>query len=248
MRLCGWVASRREHGEHLAFVDLRDYSGITQCVVDGSVEVRSEWVVAGHGTVRRRPDGAENPAISTGEIELGDCVVEVLSKAETPPFPVDDRRDIDESIRLRYRYVDMRRPRMQQNIRLRSRVLAAMRHSNGRARVSSRWRPRFFGRRPRRGHASSRCLRGCTRETSTFCLRAPRSRSSCSWLRGATGTSRSRVACATRTFVRIGSSSSPSWTSRCRSPAVRRSRRRSPRPCSTPRRPQSENDPMARCT
>jgi aspartyl-tRNA synthetase len=125
--LCGWIASRREHGEHLAFVDLRDHSGITQCVVDGSVEARSEWVVAVSGTVRRRPEGAENPAISTGEIELGDCVVELLSKAETPPFPVDDRRDTDESIRLRYRYVDMRRPRMQANIRLRSRVLAAMR-------------------------------------------------------------------------------------------------------------------------
>src|SRR5580693_8175990 len=68
VRLCGWVGSRREHGEHLAFVDLRDYSGITQCVVDGSVEVRSEWVLQVEGTVRRRPPGRENDLLLTGEI------------------------------------------------------------------------------------------------------------------------------------------------------------------------------------
>jgi aspartyl-tRNA synthetase len=127
VRICGWVASRREHGEHLAFVDLRDYSGITQCVVDGSVDVRSEWVLAVEGTVRRRPAGAENEAISTGDIELGECTVEVLAVADPPPFPIDDRGDIDEATRLRYRFVDIRRPRMQANLRLRGRVLAAMR-------------------------------------------------------------------------------------------------------------------------
>jgi aspartyl-tRNA synthetase len=127
VRLCGWVGSRREHGEHLAFVDLRDYSGVTQCVVDGSVDVRSEWVLRVEGTVRRRPQGADNDALSTGEIELGDCMVEVLAKADPPPFSTDDRGDIDEATRLRYRYVDLRRPRMQSNLRLRGRVLQAMR-------------------------------------------------------------------------------------------------------------------------
>jgi aspartyl-tRNA synthetase len=127
VRLCGWVGSRREHGEHLAFVDLRDYSGVTQCVVDGTVDVRSEWVLQVEGTVRRRPDGAENDALGTGEIELGDCTVEILAKAEPPPFPTDDREEIDEAVRLRHRYVDLRRPRMQANLRLRARVLAAMR-------------------------------------------------------------------------------------------------------------------------
>ena len=125
--VCGWVGRRREHGEHLAFVDLRDWSGLVQCVVDGSVDVRSEWVVRVEGTVRRRPAGTENAELATGEVELADCAVEVLSRAEPPPFPVDDRAETDEAVRLRYRYVDIRRPRMQTHLRLRARALAAMR-------------------------------------------------------------------------------------------------------------------------
>jgi len=127
VRLCGWVSRRRDHGEHLAFVDLRDHTGIVQCVVDGSVEVRSEWVLAVEGTVRARPVGTVNAEISTGEIEVVECTVEVLAAAEAPPFPVDDRAETDESVRLRYRYVDIRRPRMQRNLRLRARVVAALR-------------------------------------------------------------------------------------------------------------------------
>ena len=125
--LCGWVARRREHGEHLAFVDLRDQSGIIQCVVDGSVEARSEWVVRVEGTVRRRPEGTVNAELDTGEVELADCALEVLARAEPPPFPIDDRAETDESVRLRYRYIDVRRPRMQANLRLRARVVGAMR-------------------------------------------------------------------------------------------------------------------------
>ena len=127
VRLCGWVARRREHGEHLAFVDLRDHSGLVQCVVDGTTDVRSEWVIAVTGTVRLRPEGTVNPGLATGEIEVGDCTVEVLNEAEPPPFGVDDRADADEPVRLRYRYVDLRRPRMQKNLRLRARVNAAIR-------------------------------------------------------------------------------------------------------------------------
>ncbi len=127
VRLCGWVARRREHGEHLAFVDLRDHSGIVQCVIDHATDVRHEWVVAVTGTVRERPEGTVNPGIGTGEIEIGDCTVEVLNEAEPPPFSVDDRAEADEPVRLRYRYVDLRRPRMQRNLRLRSRVNAAIR-------------------------------------------------------------------------------------------------------------------------
>ncbi len=121
------MAHRREHGEHLAFVDLRDHSGLIQCVVDGSIDVRSEWVLAVTGTVRARPEGTVNPAIGTGEVEIGDCIVEVLNEAEPPPFLVDDRAEVDEPVRLRYRYVDLRRPRMQRNLRLRARVNAAIR-------------------------------------------------------------------------------------------------------------------------
>jgi aspartyl-tRNA synthetase len=125
--VCGWVARRREHGEHLAFVDLRDHSGIIQCVIDHATDVRSEWVIAVTGTVRHRPEGTVNPGIGTGEVEIGDCTVEVLNEAEPPPFSVDDRDESDEPVRLKHRYVDLRRPRMQRNLRLRARVNAALR-------------------------------------------------------------------------------------------------------------------------
>jgi aspartyl-tRNA synthetase len=127
--LCGWVASRREHGEHLAFVDLRDHTGIVQCVVDGAHELRSEYVVRVEGEVRQRPEGTANPDLATGEVEVGDCRLEVLARAEPPPFPVTDRTEADESIRLKYRYLDLRRPKMQRNLRLRAGVNAAIRAS-----------------------------------------------------------------------------------------------------------------------
>jgi aspartyl-tRNA synthetase len=121
------VASRREHGEHLAFVDLRDHTGVVQCVVDHAHDLRSEYVVAVAGTVRLRPEGTVNPALATGEVEVGDCQVEILATADPPPFPITDRIDADESLRLRHRYVDLRRDRMQANLRLRARVNAAIR-------------------------------------------------------------------------------------------------------------------------
>ena len=127
--LCGWVASRREHGGHLAFVDVRDHTGLTQCVVDGAHELRSEFVVRVTGTVRGRPEGTANPNLPTGDVELGDCSVEILSAAEPPPFPVADRVDADENLRLRHRYVDLRRPSMQANLRLRAAVGSAIRGS-----------------------------------------------------------------------------------------------------------------------
>lgn len=128
--VCGWVGRRREHGEHLAFVDLRDYSGIVQCVVDNSVDVRSEYVVQISGTVRARPEGTINSTIATGAIEIGDCSVQILNTAEPPPFPIDARADeVDEAIRLRYRYLDIRRERMQRNLRVRAAVNSAIRRA-----------------------------------------------------------------------------------------------------------------------
>jgi aspartyl-tRNA synthetase len=128
--VCGWVARRREHGEHLAFVDLRDHTGLLQCVVDGSVDVRSEYVLRITGIVRARPEGTANPNLATGEVELADCEVEVLSVAEPPPFPLDDRAaDVDETIRLRHRYLDLRREAMQQHLRTRAAITASIRRA-----------------------------------------------------------------------------------------------------------------------
>ncbi|MEY3558676.1 MAG: aspartyl-tRNA synthetase [Actinomycetota bacterium] len=126
--LCGWVARRREHGEHLAFVDIRDHSGIMQCVVDNNVDVRSEYVIRVTGVVRARPEGTINSSLTTGMVEIGDCVVEILNSAEPPPFPVDARADdVDEMIRLKYRYLDIRRERMQKNLRVRAQINSAIR-------------------------------------------------------------------------------------------------------------------------
>jgi aspartyl-tRNA synthetase len=127
--LCGWIARVREHGEHLAFLDLRDRTGIVQCVVDGAHALRSEFVVMVSGTVRRRPEGAENPALPTGAVEVYDCKVEVLSEAGPPPFPISDRASADEQLRFRYRYLDLRRERPQRNLMLRARIIAALRAS-----------------------------------------------------------------------------------------------------------------------
>jgi len=127
--VCGWVAKRREHGEHLAFLDLRDRSGVLQAVVEGSVDVRSEYVVRVTGTVTPRPEGTVNVRLATGAVELSDCQVEVLSLADVPPFQLDDRVDIDEQVRLRYRYLDLRRDQMQRNLRLRAKVNAALRQA-----------------------------------------------------------------------------------------------------------------------
>src|SRR5436190_8607147 len=128
--LCGWVARRREHGEHLAFIDLRDHTGVVQCVVDGAADLRSEYVVRITGIVRVRPPGTTNDHLPTGEIEIGDCDVEVLNEAEPPPFPLDERvQQADENVRLKHRYVDLRRERMQRNLRVRARAVSAVRHA-----------------------------------------------------------------------------------------------------------------------
>src|SRR5207245_8936156 len=90
-------------------------------------DLHSEFVVRGAGTVRRRPEGMENPEIATGDVEVSDCEVEVLSLAEPPPFPVSDRIEPDEVLRLRHRYIDLRRPVMQERLRLRATVNHALR-------------------------------------------------------------------------------------------------------------------------
>ena len=133
--LCGWIDSRRDHGGVL-FLDVRDTAGIVQAVVDPEIvsdtdvhRVRGEYVVRVEGQVRHRPEGTVNDSIPTGEVEVGVTTLEVLSEAETPPFPIDDRIDADEVLRLRHRYLDLRRPRLQRNLRIRARVNATLRNS-----------------------------------------------------------------------------------------------------------------------
>ena len=133
--LCGWVAHRRDHGG-VVFLDLRDVAGTLQVVVDPSTpgcddahRVRSEWVLQIQGTVRARPDGTVNAEMPTGAIELAATAVVVLSESEPIPFPLDDRTDVDEALRLRFRYLDLRRAPMQRNLRIRSAVNSGIRTS-----------------------------------------------------------------------------------------------------------------------
>ncbi|MDG2426947.1 MAG: aspartate--tRNA ligase [Acidimicrobiales bacterium] len=125
--LCGWVDRRREHGEHLAFIDLRDRSGVVQLVVDGAQDLRSEYVLQVSGIVRERPADTANDSLDTGAVEIDAAEVTVLSVAEPPPFPIDERTEVDEVLRLRHRYVDLRRPRLQRNLKVRAQVNSAVR-------------------------------------------------------------------------------------------------------------------------
>ena len=133
--LNGWINSRRDHGG-LIFIDLRDRSGLIQVVFSPEVnqeafhraeQVRSEYVVAVEGKVCRRPQETENPNLKTGKIEIYVEKMEVFSAARTPPFYIEDGIDVDETLRLKYRYLDLRRPEMRDNLMLRHRVIKIMR-------------------------------------------------------------------------------------------------------------------------
>lgn len=133
--LCGWVAKRRDHGG-LIFIDLRDCSGIVQVVVDPdhagedfakAEAIRSEYVIKVHGVVRLRSEETINPNLATGEVEVVAKELEVLNSAKTPPFYIQDGIDVDENLRLKYRYLDLRRPEMQRNLMLRHKVTKLMR-------------------------------------------------------------------------------------------------------------------------
>ena len=133
--LMGWVQFRRDHGG-LIFVDLRDREGLTQVVFTPEADaqgherahiLRTEYVLALQGYVRARPEGMANPNMKTGEIEVVVTAWKLLNTSKTPPFAVEDRVDASENLRLQYRYLDLRRPRMAQNMRLRHKATQAMR-------------------------------------------------------------------------------------------------------------------------
>jgi aspartyl-tRNA synthetase len=132
--LAGWVNRRRDLGQ-LIFIDLRDRHGITQVVIDATesphahaaaVDVRNEFVVRVRGKVARRLKGTENAKLATGEIEVRASSVEVLSTAKTPPFPINEPEDADEPLRLKYRYLDLRREAINRRLVVRSRLLRAI--------------------------------------------------------------------------------------------------------------------------
>ncbi len=131
----GWVQKRRDHGG-VIFIDLRDRSGIVQVVFNPDIDheshekadsLRSEYLVAIRGKVEPRPEGNVNPDMATGEIELNGFELEVLDSAKTPPFIINDDIDVSEELRLKYRYIDLRRPKMKKIIALRHKVMKATR-------------------------------------------------------------------------------------------------------------------------
>ncbi len=133
--ITGWVNTRRDHGG-LVFIDLRDRTGIIQVVISPELsresfvkagEVRSEYVLAVTGQVSMRPEGTANPNLPTGEIEVYADEMRILNRAKTPPFYIEDGVEVDENLRLRYRYLDLRRPEMQRSIMLRHRAVNSMR-------------------------------------------------------------------------------------------------------------------------
>ena len=133
--LMGWVLRRRDHGG-VIFVDLRDREGLTQVVFDPQIEesahkkahaLRSEYCIAVKGKVRRRPEGMENPKLKTGYIEVAVNELRILNPSKTPPFPLDEEGQVSEGLRLKYRYIDLRRPWMQEGLFLRHKVCQEMR-------------------------------------------------------------------------------------------------------------------------
>ena len=133
--LLGWVHRRRDHGG-LVFLDLRDHTGLTQIVVATKEleagaelvrEVRNEYVLGVEGVVRKRPPGTENPKLPTGRIEIGATRLELVNPSEPLPFEIDDAVEVSEELRLTYRYLDLRRPQMQRNLRLRHHVCQVLR-------------------------------------------------------------------------------------------------------------------------
>ena len=135
VQLCGWVHTRRDHGG-VTFIDLRDTSGLVQVVFNPEVsqdahdtaqELRGEYCVRIEGEVRPRKEGTVNPNLATGEIEVAAASVEIFSRAETPPFQIDAHADVDESLRLKHRYLDLRREEMQDNLKLRHSIVSAIR-------------------------------------------------------------------------------------------------------------------------
>ena len=135
LSLCGWVFRRRDHGG-LIFIDLRDRSGVFQVVFSPDVsgnahiaahDLRSEYVISVAGEIRKRPEGTENPAMPTGTVEMYVNKLDVLNESSALPFTIEDAADASDTLRLRHRYLDLRRPEMQRNLIIRHKVSKVIR-------------------------------------------------------------------------------------------------------------------------
>ena len=184
VRLSGWCHRIRDHGGVL-FIDLRDHYGLTQVVADPdspafkvAETLRAEWVVRVDGKVRRRPGGTENPELPTGAVEVYVSEIEVLGRAAELPLPVFGDQEYPEDIRLKYRFLDLRRERLHRNIMLRGQIIDSIRRRMKRAgllRIPDADPDRLFARRRAR---LSWCRRACIPANSTRCRRRRSSSSS----------------------------------------------------------------------
>ncbi len=181
VQLCGWAHRRRDHGG-VIFIDLRDREGLVQVVFDPDTKeafanaesVRSEFVLQVKGKVRPRPAGTENRNLPTGMIEVLGVELNILNKSETPPFPVESDIEVNEETRLRYRYIDLRRPQMQERMKLRRDVTRLLRNFLDKE-ASSKSKRRSSPRRRRRARVTTWCRAAPIPIRSSPC----RSRRSC---------------------------------------------------------------------
>jgi aspartyl-tRNA synthetase len=226
LTLAGWADARRDHGG-LVFVDLRDSSGVCQLVINperapGAAEaahaVRNEFVLRAEGEVVRRAPENVNPDLPTGEVELQVDALEIVSRCPPLPFQLDEE-GVDETLRIRYRWIDLRRGRLQRNIRMRAQMISIIRREMDAAGFVEIETPVMAKPTPE----GARDFLVPTRLQPGRFRSRRRSTSSCSSSRASSATTRSPAASGTRTCGPTASRRSPSWTSRWRSPTARSS-------------------------
>ena len=218
----GWVQKSRNKGG-IIFVDLRDRSGILQIIFEESdcgqesfakaEKLRSEFVIAVEGRVEARSGGV-NENLATGAIEVRAKYLRILSESATPPFPIEENSKTKEELRLKYRYLDLRRPDIQRNLMTRSRVATLTRAFLAEEGFLEIETPTLIKSTPE-GPGTTWCPAGCIRAPSTPCPSPPSSLSSCSCARAMTGISSWPAATGTRTCGQTASRNLPRLTWRC---------------------------------
>ena len=206
VNVLGWCQRQRDLGS-LIFIDIRDRTGILQLAFDEKTDreifdmafgVRAEYVLAASGIVRSRGEGAINHSMKTGEIEVAVDRFKILSVAETPPFEIVEDSNVNQELRLKHRYLDLRRPELQRNVIARSKISKLARDYFEKQGFIDIETPTLIKPTPEARETTS-CRAACTRASSTLSRSRRSSTSSCLCIRVSTDTSRSRAAGATRT-------------------------------------------------